>query len=93
MRLKRKVRAYKLNNRRLNMSKRNYLLIPQDASDADIAAVVALMTPETAGQPVRRLYTESGQRAKTPISSVAMSDADWTAAIPLIAAAMYDTVN
>lgn len=75
------------------MSKRNYFHIPQDASDADIAAVVALMTPKTDDEPVRRLYTESGKNGKTFIASVAMTDAAWTAAVPLIATAMYDTVN
>ncbi|CAL9954754.1 hypothetical protein VPHK225_0003 [Vibrio phage K225] len=75
------------------MSKRDYVHIPQDASDEDIAAVIALMTPAAAGEPVRRLYTESGPNAKGFIASVAMTDAAWTAAIPLIATAMYDTVN
>lgn len=75
------------------MGKRNEFHIPQDATDKDIAAVVALMTPRTAGEPVRRLYTESGKNAKQFIASVAMTDAAWTAAIPLIATKMYDTNN
>lgn len=75
------------------MSERNSFHIPQDATQDDIDAVVALMTPETADEPVRRLYTESGNNAKQFIASVAMTDADWTDAIPLIATAMYDTDN
>lgn len=75
------------------MSLRNEFHIPQDATQADIDALVALMTPETEGETVRRLYTESGNNAKQFIASVAMADADWTAAIPLIATAMYDTDN
>ena len=75
------------------MSLRNDMVLPQDLSDEDVTAVVALMTPETVGEPTRRLYTESGYKAKLPIAAVEMSDSDWTTAIPLVATAMYDTDN
>lgn len=75
------------------MGLRNELVVPQDLTEDDVAAIQALMVPVTAGEPTRRVYTESGKNAKLPIAIAEMADSAWTAAIPLIATAMYDTDN
>ncbi|AEM62902.1 hypothetical protein phiVC8_p05 [Vibrio phage phiVC8] len=75
------------------MGKRNYFLVPQDITDADVTAIKAAMNTTTAGQPVRRIYTESGRLASQPIVSAPMSEAQWTAAVKAVATVVYDTAN